>query len=40
LSTLADKVYMIYRSENLKGDPVWIDKVKEIPKLFSFPILI
>lgn len=37
LSTLADKVYMIYRSENLKGDPVWIDKVKENPKIILIP---
>lgn len=37
LSTLADKVYMIYRSENLKGDPVWIDKVKENPKITLIP---
>lgn len=37
LSTLADKVYMIYRSENLKGDPVWIDKVKENPKIILVP---
>jgi thioredoxin reductase (NADPH) len=37
LSTLADKVYMIYRSENLKGDPIWIDKVKENPKIILIP---
>jgi thioredoxin reductase (NADPH) len=37
LSTLADKVYMIYRSEFLKGDPVWIDKVKTNPKIILIP---
>ncbi|MCX6737133.1 MAG: FAD-dependent oxidoreductase, partial [Candidatus Parcubacteria bacterium] len=37
LSTLADKVYMIYRSENLKGDPVWIDKVQTNPKIILIP---
>lgn len=33
LSTLADKVYLIYRSENLKADPVWVDKVKADAKI-------
>lgn len=37
LSTLADKVYMIYRSEELKGDPVWVDKVKANPKITLIP---
>lgn len=37
LSTLADKVYMIYRSEDLKGDPAWINKVKENPKITLIP---
>lgn len=37
LSTLADKVYMIYRSEELKGDPVWVDKVKANSKITLIP---
>jgi len=37
LSTLADKVYIIYRSENLKADPVWIDKVKADSKITLIP---
>ncbi|MBU1110812.1 FAD-dependent oxidoreductase [Patescibacteria group bacterium] len=33
LSDIADKVYIIYRQQNLRGDPIWIDQVKAKPNI-------
>lgn len=33
LSETSSKVYQIYRGEKLRGEPAWIEKVKENPKI-------
>jgi len=33
LADIAEKVYLMYRSSNLKAEPLWIDKVKKNPKI-------
>jgi thioredoxin reductase (NADPH) len=33
LADIADKVYLMYRSKNLKAEPIWVDKVKNNKKI-------
>jgi thioredoxin reductase (NADPH) len=37
LADIAKKVYLMYRSLNLKAEPIWIDKVKNNPKIVLLP---
>ncbi len=32
------QVFLIYRGEELKGEPIWIDRIKENPKIISVPM--
>jgi thioredoxin reductase (NADPH) len=33
LADIAKKVYLMYRSKNLKAEPIWIEKVKKHPRI-------
>lgn len=33
LTQAAKKVYLIYRGETLRGDPIWLEKIKELPQI-------
>lgn len=37
LADIAKKVFLLYRSSNLKAEPIWIDKVKSNPKIELLP---
>lgn len=33
LSQVAKKVYLVYRGDTLRGDPIWLEKIKELPQI-------
>lgn len=37
LAEHASKIYLIFRGEELKGEPIWIDRVKQNPKIILVP---
>lgn len=37
LADIAKKVYLMYRSDDLKAEPIWVDKVKNNPKIELMP---
>lgn len=37
LADIAKKVYLMYRSQNLKAEPIWIEKVKSIQNIELLP---
>lgn len=37
LANIAKKVYLVYRSQSLKAEPIWIDKVKKLKNIEPIP---
>jgi len=37
LANIAKKVYLVYRSQSLKAEPIWIDKVKKLKNIEPMP---
>jgi thioredoxin reductase (NADPH) len=39
MANIAKKVYLMYRSSSLKAEPIWIDQVKNNPKIETLPTI-